>query len=311
MKALRKALQEYLAVRRSLGFELRNIDRPLHNFVSFLERQGISYITTDLALCWAKQPVNAQPAHWARRLSAVRGFAQYRSATDPRTQVPPQGLLPYRYCRISPYLYSRHEIVQLLKAAGRLRTTKGLRPKTYSTLFGLLAVTGIRISEALALDRDDVDLAQGVLTIRRTKCHKSRLVPLHPSAERKLQQYACRRDQVHPRPISPGFFLSDHGGRVTQWAARWAFVQVSRQIGLRGPSDSRGPRLHDFRHGFAVRTLLTWYRTGIDAETHLPELAAYLGHAHVTDTYWYLTATPELLRLAARRLDRPKGDSLS
>jgi integrase len=310
MSNLREALEAYLAVRRSLGFSLRGTGRLLHSFVSFLEQQGIACVTTEIALRWAKQPNDVQPAQWARRLSMIRLFAQYHSATDPRTEVPPQGLLPYRYHRKPPYIYSDREIAQLLQAAKRLPSTRGLRPETYSTLFGLLAVTGLRISEALGLDRDDVDLTEDVLTVRQTKCRKTHLVPIHPSTRRRLQEYARKRDQVHPQPNTPSFFLSDQGTRVSEWAVRWAFVGVSRQIGLRGPSDSRGPRLHDLRHRFAVRTLLGWYRAGVDVERHLPELATYLGHSHVTDTYWYLTGTPELLRLAATRLDQPKGDRL-
>ena len=308
MSKLRAALEEYLALRRSLGFALCYHGRALHNFVSFLEQQGLSCITTESALRWAKQPVGAQPPHWAFRLGMVRNFAQYRSATDPRTEVPPQGLLPYHYRRQPPYIYSDREIVQLLRAAKRLPSRRGLRPETYSTLLGLLAVTGLRISEALALNRDDVDLTEDVLTIRQTKCRKARLVPIHPTTRRRLREYARKRDQVYPHPNTPSFLLSDQVTRLTQCAVRWVFVRMSRQIGLRGPLDSRGPRLHDLRHRFAVRTLLGWYRAGVDVEQHLPELATYLGHAHVTDTYWYLTGTPELLRLAALRLDQPKGD---
>lgn len=307
MNDLRKALEEYLAVRRALGFKLASAGSLLPDFLSSLEQQGAFHITTELALRWARQPANVQSARWARRLGFVRGFAQYRAATDPRTEIPPQGLLPDRYARKPPYIYSHREIVRLIETARRLPSATGLRPWTYSTLLGLLAVTGVRISEPIALDREDVDLTRGVLTIRRTKFGKSRLVPIHPSAQRALLSYARRRDRIHRRPKTPSFFVSDRGTRLTQWTVRRTFVRLSRQVGLRGSADRFGPRLHDLRHRFAVQTLLGWYRAGADVERHLPELATYLGHRHVTDTYWYLSATPELLRLAAMRLEPTQG----
>lgn len=307
MNLLRNLLEDYLGVRRALGFKLYNVGLNLQQFVCFLERESASVITTELALRWATQPLNAHPAYWASRFGMVRGFAHYVSATDPRTEILPQGLLPYRYRRKPPYIYSEEEITRLIQAAQQLPSTIGLRPHTYSTLFGLLAVTGMRISEPLGLDRDDVDLTHGALTIRQTKFGKSRWLPIHPSTQQALADYACLRDRLCRKPKCPGYFISEQGTRLTQWAARWTFVQLSHQIGLRGPEDRHGPRLHDLRHRFAVCTLLTWYRSGVNVEQHLPELSTYLGHAHVTDTYWYLTATPELLALAAQRLDRTEA----
>jgi len=307
MSGLRKALEEYLAVRRALGFKLRLAGAALEKFVSFLDQERAAVITTELALRWAMQPAEVQPEQWANRLSMVRGFALYRSGTDPKTEIPPQGLLPYRYRRKRPYIYNDSEIRQLLKAAERLPSATGLRAKAYSTLFGLLAVTGMRISEVIGLDDGDVDWADGVLTVRESKFGKSRLVPMHPSTRGALRQYARSRNRIYPKPKSQSFFVSDRGVRLTDCTVRWTFVRLSHQIGLRSPSDRRGPRLHDFRHRFAVQTLTDWYRGGVDVEKHMAELAAYLGHAHVTDTYWYLTATPELLRLAATRLDNPGG----
>lgn len=304
MNTMRNLLEEYLGMRRALGFKLYNVGLNLQQFVCFLERESASVITTELALRWATQPPNAHPAYWASRLGMVRCFAQYVSAADPSTEIPPQGLLPYRYRRKPPYIYSEEEIARLIQAAQQLPSAIGLRPHTYSTLFGLLAVTGMRISEPIALNRDDVDLRHGALTIRQTKFGKSRWLPIHPSTQQALTDYADQRDQMCRKPKCPGFFISEQGTRLTQWAARWIFVQLSHQIGLRGPDDRRGPRLHDLRHRFAVSTLLTWYRVGVNVEQHLPELSTYLGHTHVTDTYWYLTATPELLALAAQRLER-------
>jgi integrase/recombinase XerD len=311
MSELHAALEEYLSVRRALGVKLRLPGRLLKRFVDFAEREGADVITTDMALRWATQPAHAQPAQWANRLGMVRRFAQYRSAADPRTEVPPPDLLPLRTQRPVPYLYSDEGVSRLLEAARQLPAVTGLRPHTYATLFGLYAVTGIRTNEPLQLDREDVDLTQGVLTVRDTKFGKSRYMPIHPSTQQVLQAYAERRDALCPHPLAPSFFLAERGTRLTEWSVRWTFVKLFRQIGLRGPQDSRSPRLLDFRHRFAVKTLIQWYRSGHDVGQHLPELATYLGHTHVADTYWYLTAVPELLHLAAQRVEQAKGGRTS
>jgi integrase len=307
MSAVAKAVEDYLALRRGLGFELQRSAGILRGFARYLDQQGASHVTTELALRWAKQPREAQPAWWASRLAVVRRFAQYLSASDPRTEIPPLGLLPFRYRRKPPYLYSDGEVRALVRAAARLASPRGLRAATYSTLIGLLAVSGLRISEAIGLDDRDVDLASGVLTIRRTKFGKSRLVPLHPSTTRALRRYVRLRDRLHRVKACASFFVGERGGRLTQWTVRWTFNRLSRATGLRGPTDRRGPRLHDFRHRFAVKTLVQWYRRGVDVERQLPVLSTYLGHGHVTDTYWYLTAVPQLLRLAAERLEARGG----
>jgi len=302
MNDLKIALQEYLTIRRKLGFKLYQAGNLLHNFVLFAEKEGASFITTDLALRWTTQPKDSQPVWHAIRLGVVRRFAEYRSAVDPRTEVPPQELIPAHYHRRPPYIYNNNEIASLIKAAQKLPSLLGLRASTYSTLFGLLAVTGMRMSEPIGLDRDDVNLKEGILTIRQTKFGKSRLVPIHPSTQEVLQHYAILRDQTCLLLKTPSFFVSERGTRLTQWSVRWNFIQLSRQIGLRGPHDSHGPHLHDLRHRFAIQTLLAWYRAGIDIERHMPELSTYLGHRHVTGTYWYISAVPELLGLATLRL---------
>lgn len=304
MTLLRKAVDNYLAMRRSLGFKLRDMGYCLHHFVAFMEQQGASIITAELALRWALLPQGAQPAHWATRLSFVRSFARYWSAIDSRTEIPPMGLLPYRTKRAIPYIYSNEEIEHILEAAKNLSPSAGLRPWTYFTLFGLLAVTGLRISEILHLNRGDVDLDQKLLTVRLTKFSKSRMIPLHSSTVKKLTLYLQRCDQLYPQSSDGRFFLSNHGTPLTGCIVRQTFVKLSRQIGLRKIGDSSGPRLHDFRHRFAVTTLLHWYRTGVDVEQRLPVLSTYLGHAHVTDTYWYLSAIPELLALTKDRLEK-------
>jgi integrase len=304
MISLRKAVENYLTMRRSLGFKLRNTGYDLRHFVSFMEEQKASVITTELALRWAQQSQDVQPATMAARLSFVRSFARYWSATDPRTEIPPMGLLPYRTKRATPYIYSDDEIRGLLKAARDLPPSTGLRPWTYYTLLGLMAVTGMRVSEVIRLDRADVDLEQRLLTIRLSKFSKSRLIPLHSSTVKELKVYLQRRDQLYPRPSTSRFFLSNQGTPLADYIVRWTFVKLSRQIGLRRVGDSSGPRLHDLRHRFAVTTLLHWYRTGVDVEQHLPVLSTYMGHAHVTDTYWYLSAIPELLALTKDRLEK-------
>jgi integrase len=307
MKTLSTHLQHYLQLRRRLGFRLREAGDMLSKFVLFAKRQRAAFVTTRLALRWATQPVDCHPALWTTRLSKVRQFAQYVSALDPRTEIPPHGLLPHRYRRKSPYLYTDQEVHDLIAAAQRLPSPRHLRGATYTTLFGLLAATGMRVGEALGLDRADVDLTQSLLTVRQTKGNQPRLVPIHPSTVQVLRRYERLRDRVCPRPPSPRFFLSERGTPLTYYSVRHWFIKVSRQIGLRQPSDRHGPRIHDLRHRFSIRTLVHWYRTDQDVEAHLPELATYLGHRHVNDTYWYLSATPELLQLATRRWKRQEG----
>ncbi len=260
MTTLMQAVHEYLALRRSLGFTLREAGKGLLGFMMFMDQHRASYITQALALAWAQQPSNVQPAHWARRLSFVRGFAKHRSATDPRTQIPAQGLLPFRPKRARPYLYSDAEIRRLLRAALDMpcRYERGaLRPRVYYCMFGLLSVSGLRLGEACNLELDDVDLEAAVLTIRGAKFGKTRLVPLHASTCRVLADYIARR-QHHwaGRPVSSYVFVSSGGHRLDGADVHRTFYALPRQIGLRRPSDSHGPRLHDLRHRFATHTLV-------------------------------------------------------
>jgi integrase/recombinase XerD len=248
MNSLSEALEEYLSLRRGLGFKLAQHERLLGQFISFLKAQGAAVITTELTLRWATERPDVHPTYWAQRLRAARLFAQYRSATDPQTEVPPTGLLPHRYFRKSPHIYSEEEIGRVVKSAGLLESETGLRSSTYATLFGLLAVTGLRVGEAVALDRDAVNLGRGVITVHLTKFRKSRLVPVHESTTASLAGYATARDTFLPRLLTPAFFVSEEGARLTTWRVQETFRQLSRTIGLRGPNDRRGPRLHDFRY---------------------------------------------------------------
>jgi len=308
MNALAEALKDYLSLRTGLGFKLKDTRQALPKFVSFLRRRGARFITTRLAVQWAAEPQTTQRGYWAQRLSMTRGFAKYLSGLDPRTEIPPAGILPYGNRRRKPHIYTRKEIQQLLRATRARRRVHQIHAHTYATIFGLLSVTGLRLSEALNLDDADVDLNTSVLTIRGSKWRKSRLVPIHPTTTRKLARYRRQRNQLHPTRTTPAFFLLNNGARPRVLAVERKYLRVARRLGLRGPPGTKGPYLHDLRHTFAVNTLLRWYRSGVDVECHLPELATYLGHSHVAYTYWYLSAEPELLQLAAQRLDSKKGD---
>lgn len=306
MMPLDEALSQYVAVRRALGTQLREPAKTLRQFVAFVEGEGASRITTTLALRWATARPNVQRATWGRRLSMVRKFAAWLSAFDPDTEVPPSRLLSARHRRPRPHIYTEAETRSLMAAASRCRSRTGLRALTYTALIGLLAATGVRPGEALALDRADVDVQTGMLFIRDTKFGKSRFVPLDTTTRLALADYAARRDAQCPSPRSPAFLLSERGRRLVGASARTMFVRLSRTVGLRATTGSRragrGPRLQDFRHTFVTRRLVEWYRAGVDVTRELPKLATYVGHAEVGLTYWYIEAIPELLTLATERL---------
>lgn len=315
MSDLREAVEQYLRLRRSLGYQLREPAAVLHKFVTFAQGEGADYITTDLMLRWADQPSNAQLATKSAKLATIRRFALWRTASDPRTEVPAQDLLPAKYRRQRPYIYTEDQIRRLVRSAAQLASRRGMRGLTYSTFFGLLAATGMRLSEALALDRGDVDLDRGDLNVRKAKFGKSRLVPVHRSTATALRRYAEQRDQILGCLSTPAFFVAEHGTRITNWSTQYNFARISQQIGLRAPATGyrhgHGPRLHNLRHRFAVQTLINWYRTGVDVEREIPKLSTYLGHVHVSDTYWYIEAVPELLQLATERLMSPSREQRS
>jgi integrase/recombinase XerD len=304
MNSLRESIQDYLALRRSLGFKLRDAGICLSKFAAFLEARGATYITTQLAMEWAQQSQSVLPSTCAQRLGHVRSFARHHVASDPQTEIPPPGLLPFRPRRARPYLYSEEEIERLLSCALDLPPIDGLRPWTYHCLLGLLSVAGLRIGEAIRLKLEDVNLQEGLLTIRGTKFGKSRLVPIHRSTQEVLAQYRTRRERFLAGRTASSLFITSRGNHLDIGDIHRTFYKLSRRIGLRGATASHGPRLHDFRHRFAVQTLLRWYRSGEDAERRLPVLSTYLGHVHVADTYWYLSACPELMGQAVARLEQ-------
>jgi Site-specific recombinase XerD len=304
MNSLRESVTDYLAMRRSLGFKLRLPGSALFDFVSFLEERDASFITTRLALEWAQQPPLAKASTWAQKLSWVRGFAKYRSATDSRTEIPAYALLPQQPERARPYLYTDDEIQCLMQAAMKLESATEIKRNTYRCLIGLLAVSGMRIGEAIDLKESNVDLDASVITIEGAKFGKSRLVPLHASTQKELSDYKLLRNKFLRGYPATYFFVNNVGKRLDFGSVRRTFYTLSREIGIREPGSSSGPRLLDFRHRFAIETMLRWYRSGEDVERKLPILSTYLGHVHVSDTYWYLTAYPELMGSAVSRLEQ-------
>lgn len=313
MSALHEALAEYLATRRALGTQLRWPEMSLRKFVDFIEAEGAGFVTTELATRWAFQPVGVQRATHARRLEIVRAFAVWLQATDTRTQVPPRGLLPARHRRPAPHIYSDREIADLMSAASQLHSASGLRGATFKTLIGLLAATGLRPGEARKLDVSDVDLSAGVLTVRESKFRKSRFVPLERSAQTALAAYAAFRDAARLRPETPAFLITARGSRLKGSVVRRTFANLCQAVGLRPRQHrrvGRGPRLQDIRHTFATRRLVEWYRAGLDVDRLMPRLVTYLGHVGVVETYWYIQAVPELLRLATERQEMSaRGDA--
>jgi integrase len=312
MSAIRDALVQYVAVRRALGTKFREPALTLDHFVDFLQREGAEFITTELALRWATEHKSVQRATWARRLTLVRGFAAWLSAVDARTVVPPRRLLASRRRRNAPHIYTHQEIERLMLEAAGLPSPTGLRALTYSTLIGLLAATGLRPGEVLALDRSDVDLSNGILSIRQTKFGKSRFVPVEDSTRVALQRYAQQRDRLCLRRLDEAFLICERGVRLDGSAVRRTFAKMSCTIGLRTQAQrrriGRGPRLQDFRHSFATARLVEWYRAGLDVSRELPKLATYLGHVDVGLTYWYIEAVPELLQLASQYISgKPPG----
>lgn len=305
MSPLGDHAQRYLRARRALGVKLERHGRLLPQLVAYLEAAGAGTVTRELAISWAQLPARAQPQHWAARLSIARGFAAYMQTIDPATEIPPAGVFAVRYQRQTPYLWSQQDIARLLEAAHALRPP--LKAATHEALFGLLAVTGMRLGEAIGLEPGEVDLGEGVITIRQrnAKLERARLVPLHPTTVRALERYAETRARLCPRPRSNTFFLSSAGTSLDRSGVGKTLRTLSTALGLR--TDTTHPTAHHLRHSFAVSTLISWQRSGAVIDERIAVLSTYLGHVSPAESYWYLTATPELMGSAAQRLERHLG----
>ncbi len=302
MSPLIDQAQDYLQLRRALGHNLDEAHRLLPDFVVYLDAIGAETVTIEAALAWAQRP-DADPATsvWARRMTVARGFARHMAGVDPNTEIPPVGLVTFRQRWRPPFIYSAADITALMLAARRTIPTP-MRAATVETLIGLLATTGLRVGEALGFERGDLDTAEDVIIVRRSKFGKSRLVPLQSSTLDALCSYAEKRDRLLPTPKSPTFFISTAGTRLLYADICKTFRRLVQATGVGARAPHR-PRIHDMRHSFAVHTLVRWYRAGEDVGTLLPRLATYLGHRDPCSTYWYLSAAPELLALAAGRLE--------
>ncbi len=298
-------VEEYLTSRRRLGYVLRAQGFALFQFARHADKLGYrGPLTTDLAVGWAKLPENADRTYWARRLEIVRGFARYRALFDPCTEIPPDGLLGPSRRRALPHIYSPDEIMALIQAASNIDPPGILKRHTYTTLLGLLICTGMRISEALRLEREDVDLNTRILTIKLTKFRKSRLVPVHTSTAIALSRYSEQRNRYFPLTTSKMFFIGERGTALKYAGVLRVFVSLRNALKWTNKPGRKAPRIHDLRHTFAVRRLLRWYQEGVDVNRKIASLSTYLGHVMIEDTYWYLTGVPELMALSASRFER-------
>ena len=298
-------VESYLAYRRRHGFDLSIAGTQLKSFARFADEIGTAdHLPVALAVAWARASQRPGPLTCARRIEVLHGFARHCLRSDPATEIPPQGLFGAAHRRLVPHIYTEAELVALVAAADGLAPPHGLRPATCRCIFGLLAASGLRISEALALTRADVDLDAGVLWIREAKFHRQRLVPLHPSVTESLRVYARFRDEHRPRPTCDRFFLRDNGRAVNQSGIRYALQTLCQQLGWQPRGDYPQHRLHDLRHTFIVRTTLRFYEQGIDVDRAVLALSTYVGHAKASDTYWYFTGIPELMAIAAEGFER-------
>ena len=312
MTSLTSRLESYLEIRRSLGSELSSFERVMCRFTAFADSEHADHITTKLFLKWRASHGSTNQYTWSRWLGMVRCFATWLQNIDPRTEVPPAGLIPGKFRRTRPFIFSEEQIAQIIQAAAHLPSAYGLRGLTCSTVLSLIAVTGLRINEALNLNEEDVDLEEGVLTIKRGKNGKARLVPVSACTGNALRAYQTERARLlGASPFPSPFFLIETGERLTDCCLRYNFARVCQHLGLREVqryfNNGRGPRIHDLRHTFAVRTLLNSYRTNRNPDEEMHKSGVFLGHSEPENTYWYIEAVPELLQLASRRAERRLG----
>jgi integrase len=304
-KSMSQHVKEYLTLRRAFGFQLSNAGQQLQHFARFADRTaGGQPLTLELALRWAQSSSTRKQTTAARRLLILRPFTRYLRTLEPLTEIPPDRILGPAQYRYIPHIYTDGEIDALLEAASGLRPRAGLRARSVGTYLRLLSCTGMRPAEPLRLTCADVDFPSHALTVRQTKFSKSRIVVLHPTATKALEEYARARDSFVKYPRSPAFFLSDDGSAFTHKKAIGAFRYLRRRLGWVPRPGCRLPRLYDLRHTFVCRRLLVWHRDGADVHVVMPALSTYLGHVKVTDTYWYVTAIPELMNTVSKRLER-------
>jgi len=301
MRALVVELDDYLSLRRSLGFKLIRTEKLLRQFVDHCDAVGADTVTAELALRWAALPPEASRSWICHRLCVVRGFSRHLALLDERHQAVPTDLVPHRPSRAVPYLYTEDQVTAMM-AAARTAFRSPMRQAAFATIVGLLWATGMRIGEALTLDRSDVNFSHGVLTVRETKFGKTRELPVHDTTVDALRAYGRLRQRLFPEADTDSFFLSAAGTRVLYCNFHVGFQELVRRAGVEARSAACRPRPHDLRHSFAVRTLVGWYRAGVDVQSQLPKLSTYLGHVDPAHTYWYLSAAPELLGLAGERL---------
>ena len=300
------AVEIYLEERRQLGFDLRIAGRQLMRFARYADALGHKGpLTLELQLGWAREHVNRTgPVTWARRIEVVRPFAAYYRQFEPASVVPDLKVFGHGHRRLTPHIYTDHEVCELLEETGRLTPQAGLRPATYQALFGLIAAAGLRISEALNLRDADVDLQAGSVTVRQTKFNKSRCLPLHPSAVQALAEYRVRRNQMAARLPDMTFFASPEGQALSLRGVENVFARLRERLGWKPRGEHPKPRIHDLRHTFAVRRVQQWHQTGLTMENAMFWLCTYLGHAKISDTYWYLTGVPELMAVVGEKFGR-------
>ena len=309
--SLQQRIDDYLAERRRLGFQLRSRGTFLTGFARYVtEQHHRGPLTVELMVDWARQDKwhHETPSTWAARLAKIRHFARYLKQYEPDTEVPEEQVFGPEPGRIAPHIFHENEIVDLLAAAHRLEPQESIRPATYETLFGLMAATGLRVSEAIHLHDHDVDLKHGMLTIRQTKFAKSRQLPLHPSTTDALARYRRQRVQHVPVTADMPFLISSRGKRLGQplseRQAHRVFNTLRDSLGWINRGAHAAPRLHDLRHTFAVRRMMLWHSDGTDIDQMMLALSTYMGHAEIFYTYWYLTAVPELIALAGGKFER-------
>ena len=301
-QSIAKQVNQYIQFKRSCGYKFETQGKELILFAKYAELTGHKGpLTLELAVRWARLPENADRRYWAIRYGHVRRFSQYMILFDPDTEILPKGLLGKSKRRLPPHIYSEGEIAALLKAASGLSPKNGLTSRTYVTLFGLLLSTGLRISEALNLSCENVDLKTGILTINDTKFKKSRLVPVHPSTLEALRRYIGFKQSYHLKVKSKMFFLNENGTPVNYYGVLYVFIKLSKKLGLRNAG--KKPKIHSMRHSFAARRMLKWYQEGADLDAKILTLSTYLGHVEIRDTYWYLSAVPELLNIVSERFE--------